>query len=78
MKQYQYKFTDEVITVEISDEFLSAGINQTKYRATIDISVSASVVSALFSDTRDIKMSLPICERILIGNVPNYYIQGKG
>lgn len=67
-----------ISAVDINDEFISAGINQTKYRANIDISVSASVVSSLFSDSRDIKVSLPICERIMVGNVPNYYIHGKG
>ena len=67
-----------ISSVDISDEFQSAGINQTKYKANIDVAVSTSVVSSLFSDTRDVKVSLPICERILVGNVPNYYIHGKG
>ncbi|MBS7298414.1 MAG: sporulation protein YunB [Eubacteriales bacterium] len=67
-----------ISSVEINDEFISAGINQTKYRACLDVCVSASIVSTFFSDSRDINISLPICERILIGNVPNYYIPGKG
>ncbi len=64
--------------VEIKDEFISAGINQTKYRASLDVTVSASVVSSFMTDSRDININLPICERIFIGNVPNYYIPGKG
>lgn len=67
-----------ISSAEITDEFASAGINQTKYSAKLDITVVASVVSAFMCDVREIHISLPICERILIGNVPNYYIPGKG
>lgn len=67
-----------ISSVDIKDEFLSAGINQTKYRATLDVKVSSSVVSAFMSDSREINCTLPICERILIGDVPNYYIPSKG
>lgn len=64
--------------VDITDEFLSGGINQTKYRANLEITVSAAVISAFMCDTRDINVTLPICERIFIGNVPNYYIGRNG
>lgn len=67
-----------ISSVEIKDSFSSAGINQTKYKVTLEVKVSSSVVSAFMSDSRDICYSLPVCERILIGNVPNYYIPGKG
>ncbi|MEE0943952.1 MAG: sporulation protein YunB [Clostridia bacterium] len=67
-----------ISSVDIKDSFSSAGINQTKYRASLEINVSSSVVSAFMSDSREISYSLPICERILIGNVPNYYIPRKG
>ncbi|MBQ7794757.1 MAG: sporulation protein YunB [Clostridia bacterium] len=71
-------FFGAISHIDISDKFISAGINQTKYRATLDITVSTSVISAFMSDSRDINVSLPICERIFIGKVPNYYIPGKG
>ncbi len=67
-------FFGAISHIDIKDEFVSAGINQTKYRATLEIAVTSSVISTLMSDTRVINVSLPICEQIFIGNVPNYYI----
>lgn len=64
--------------VEITDEFISAGINQTKYRACLRVNVSTSVVSTVMADSREVTVDLPLCERILVGKVPNYYISGKG
>lgn len=64
--------------VDINDEFLSAGINQTKYRAYLSVSATTAVVSAVMSDIREVLVELPVCERILVGKVPNYYISGKG
>lgn len=63
--------------VDIKDEFISAGINQTKYKASLDIKLSVSVISFTFCDTRDININIPITERIIIGKVPSYYLQGK-
>lgn len=64
--------------VDINDEFLSAGINQTKYRAYLSVSATTAVVSTVMSDIREVLVELPVCERILVGKVPNYYISGKG
>lgn len=64
--------------VDITDEFISAGINQTKYRACLTVNVSTSVVSTVMADSREVLVDLPVCERILVGKVPNYYISGKG
>lgn len=64
--------------VDIKDEFISAGINQTKYRACLSVNVSTSVVSTVMADSREVNVDLPVCERILVGKVPNYYISGRG
>lgn len=63
--------------VDIKDEFISAGINQTKYRACLSVNVSTSVVSTVMADSREVNVDLPVCERILVGKVPNYYISGR-
>lgn len=67
-----------VSKVDIKDEFLSAGINQTKYRVSLDVNLSVSVISIFYSESRDIIINVPLTERILVGKVPSYYIQGKG
>ncbi len=67
-----------VSRVDIKDEFISAGINQTKYRVSLDVNVSVSVISFLYSESRDVVINVPVTEKILVGKVPSYYIQGKG
>ncbi len=67
-------FFGSISHIDIKDEFISAGINQTKYKVTLEISVSTAVVSAFSTDERQIDLSLPLAERIFIGDVPSYYI----
>lgn len=64
--------------VDFEDEFISAGINQTKHLVTMKVTVTTAVVSAFMCDTREIETSLPLCENIIIGNVPQYYSDRLG
>lgn len=62
-----------VSDVDIQDEFVSAGINQTKHLVTLKVSITCAVVSAFMCDTREVEATLPLCENIIIGKVPQYY-----
>lgn len=62
-----------VCDVDIEDEFVSAGINQTKHLVNLKVKVTVAVISAFMCDTRDIETTLPLCENIIIGGVPKYY-----
>ena len=53
--------------------FESAGVNQTRYKATL--ALSADIEMILFGKTRSVSASVsaPICETIVIGGVPAAY-----
>ncbi len=59
--------------VDFEDEFVSAGINQTKHLVSLKVSVTAAVISAFMCETRDVEVSLPLSESIIVGKVPQYY-----
>lgn len=62
-----------VSEIDIEDEFISAGINQTKHRINMRVTVSTSVISAFMFDCRTVETTVPLCENIIVGKVPQYY-----
>ncbi len=64
--------------VDFEEEFISAGINQTKHLVSLKVTVTTAVVSAFMCDTRKIETSLPLCENIIIGKAPQYYSDRLG
>lgn len=62
-----------ICDVDFKHEFITAGINQTKYLVTLKVTVTGAVISAFMCDTRDIEVNLPVAESIIIGKVPQYY-----
>lgn len=62
-----------VSDVDISDEFIAAGINQTKHLVNMKVKISCAVISAFKCDIRDVEATFPLCENIIIGKVPQYY-----
>ncbi len=63
------------VHTEYSTEFTSTGINQTQHKIFIKISCSLKVLSKLSSSTQEIHMEIPIAETIIVGGVPNTYIE---
>jgi len=63
------------VYTEYSTEFTSTGINQTQHKIFIKVNCSVKVLSALSNNTQDITMEIPIAETIIIGGVPNTYIE---
>lgn len=61
------------VSVIIKDEFLEAGINQTKHRIIMSDSVKVRVVVPLVSSEIDVRSETIIAETIIVGDVPNHY-----
>ncbi|MEG2044546.1 MAG: sporulation protein YunB [Clostridia bacterium] len=64
--------------VDINSSFETAGINQTKHTINSLVNVSIGIVLKGYKSNIDIETKVPIAETIIIGNIPNYYINGKG
>lgn len=62
-----------ITTSEFKDEFISGGINQTKYRVYLDVNVDITFMNSGNGYNKKIKDSVLISETVIIGNVPDIY-----
>lgn len=62
------------VSVNFKTNFESAGINQTRHRIYLEAKTQVKVVIPLTTDTKEVKAQIPICETIIVGEVPNSYI----
>ena len=63
------------VYTDYTTEFTSTGINQTQHKIFIKVNCTLKVLSALANNTQDITMEIPIAETIIIGGVPDTYIE---
>lgn len=62
------------IQSSFSSEFASAGINQTNHRIYLTLDTSVSIVLPTSTKSVSTKTHIPICESIIIGKVPDTYL----
>ncbi|HHV71543.1 MAG TPA: sporulation protein YunB [Clostridia bacterium] len=61
------------VNANLRDEFLEAGINQTKHRIVMDVVVKVRVVVPLVSSEIVVDNETPLAETIIVGEVPEQY-----
>lgn len=64
------------VTAEISSEFTSAGINQTRQQINLDVHTDIAVVIPGYSIGTGVDSNFSIAESIIVGSVPNTVING--
>ena len=62
------------VTVDFGTDFLESGINQTIHRVYLTIITDVKIVFPLVSETVTVKANIPIAETIIVGDVPENYI----
>jgi len=62
------------VTVNFKTDFESSGINQTRHIIYIDVNTKGRVVIPLTTTTQEINVQIPICETIIVGDVPQSYV----
>ena len=62
------------VTVDFGTDFESSGINQTTHRIYLKSTTQVKVVVPLTTSTKEIKTQIPICETIIVGDVPQNYV----
>lgn len=65
------------VNTNLNSSFNSAGINQTIHRLYFDISASVGMVLPANTASIETEMQVVLCESILVGEVPNVYLQGS-
>jgi sporulation protein YunB len=66
------------VTAAITNEFASAGINQTLHRIMMSVTGTVTVVMAGYSATSEVTADFCIAETIIVGAVPQAYTQING
>ena len=62
------------ITTDFATEFENAGINQTRHKIYMIMEANVRIVIPLGSETAYIRTRVPVTETIIVGDVPDYYI----
>ncbi|MGI6538024.1 MAG: sporulation protein YunB [Caldicoprobacterales bacterium] len=62
------------VSTNFSDEFRQAGINQTRHKIYLELKTQVRIVVPLGSDTITVSTKVPISETIIVGEVPDTYI----
>lgn len=62
------------VTANFGTDFLESGINQTIHRVHLVIVTDVKIVFPLVSDTVTVKANVPIAETIIVGDVPDSYM----
>ncbi|MDD2568926.1 MAG: sporulation protein YunB [Clostridia bacterium] len=63
------------VEVEISDEFIAVGINQSKHRLNLNIYTVINFAVPFNKKNINTNVSLPLVETIIVGPVPNTYLE---
>lgn len=62
------------VSVDFKTEFESSGINQTRHTIYLQANTKVKVVLPLITSTKEVDTKIPICETIIVGNVPDSYV----
>lgn len=61
--------------VEFLDNFDPAGINQTRHRLMLRVTVSASIHTIFNTTDKTVLCDIPIAETVIVGDVPNFMLE---
>ncbi|MGL4912761.1 MAG: sporulation protein YunB [Romboutsia sp.] len=62
------------VSVDFKTDFQSSGINQSRHTIYLEAKTQVKVVIPLTTKTKEVKAQIPICETIIVGDVPNSYV----
>ncbi len=66
------------VTTRILSDFEQAGINQIRHKIYLEVTAHIKIVVPLVISTTDVTMQVPITEVLIMGDVPQTYIQLQG
>lgn len=66
------------VHVEVQDKFEQAGINQTRHLIYFDIKALIQVAVPFMKETVDVSTMIPLAETIVVGDVPQTYLNLDG
>lgn len=64
-----------MVSVETQDRFEQVGINQTKHRMYLDVTIIVRIAVPLAEQDAIVKTAIPLTEYVIVGDVPNTYVE---
>ncbi len=65
------------VDTNLKSEFISRGINQTLHRVYLDVKCDVSILTPFYNIKQTITNQILLMENIIVGNVPNSYLNVK-
>ncbi len=65
-------------SIEFTDDFRAAGINQTLYTVTLDIKTRVRIYIPTMQSTVETENNIPIAQTLIVGDVPDSYTNVEG
>ncbi|MEG2381837.1 MAG: sporulation protein YunB, partial [Oscillospiraceae bacterium] len=65
---------DDSVEIYFHDDFESVGINQTRHRIMVVVKVPISIAAPLKKISSEVVSEVPIAETVIVGDVPNTYM----
>ncbi|HOM01475.1 MAG TPA: sporulation protein YunB [Acetivibrio sp.] len=62
------------VETDFKSEFISAGINQTRHRIYLEVKTSVGIAVPFTAKKTEITTRIPVAETVIIGDVPEFYI----
>ena len=66
------------VVTNITNVFTSAGINQTRHQIMLEVHVTVSIILPFSVESTDISTAIAIAETIIVGDVPEMYMEYSG
>lgn len=63
------------VETDFKSEFMSAGINQTRHRIYLEVKTSVGIAIPFMGKKTEITTRIPVAETVIIGDIPDYYIE---
>lgn len=63
------------VSVQTQDRFEQVGINQTKHRMYLDITIDIRIIVPFTEETTTVQTTIPLTEYVVVGDVPQTYVE---
>lgn len=65
------------VSSDFTSEFVSVGINQTKHSIWVSVKCKVAIFAPLYMKEHEFSSNVLVCESVLVGKVPEIYLNGK-
>ena len=63
------------VRMQVQDTFEQAGINQTRHRVQLEAVAQVQIIVPFVSESADVRAQIPVAEYVIVGDVPDTYVQ---